>query len=149
MIQLKNANFLDAPPFGLKMQQGKPVKMNRGYKSLRLDRNVPIYAMIQHSFNMLLFSLIHKWNKRFTLKGTKAQKIISMREYWCDKKMIMQGRYEKQTLWSIIFWVIYLKIGNLKQNKRLKIGFVIFLKGVPFLDFIDTRLFKNYIPSGI
>ena len=36
----------------------------------------------------------------------------------------------------------------MKQNHLLKIGFVIFLKGAPFSDFVDYRVL-NYIPSGI
>ena len=36
----------------------------------------------------------------------------------------------------------------MKQNHLLKIGFVIFLKGAPFSDFIDYRLL-NLMPSGI
>ena len=36
----------------------------------------------------------------------------------------------------------------MKQNHLLKIGFVIFLKGATFSDFVDCRLL-NYIPSGI
>ena len=36
----------------------------------------------------------------------------------------------------------------MKQNHLLKIGFVIFLKGAPFSDFIGYRLL-NYMPSGI
>ena len=36
----------------------------------------------------------------------------------------------------------------MKQNHLLKIGFVIFLKGAPFWDFVDYRLL-NYMPSGI
>ena len=36
----------------------------------------------------------------------------------------------------------------MKQNHLLKIGFVIFLKGAPFSDFIDYRLL-NHMPSGI
>ena len=35
----------------------------------------------------------------------------------------------------------------MKQNHLLKIGFVIFLKGAPFSDFVDYRLL-NYMPSG-
>ena len=40
------------------------------------------------------------------------------------------------------------KMELMKQNHLLKIGFVIFLKGAPFSDFIDYRLL-NYMPSGI
>ena len=36
----------------------------------------------------------------------------------------------------------------MKQNHLLKIGFVIFLKGATFSDFVDYRLL-NYIPTGI
>ena len=36
----------------------------------------------------------------------------------------------------------------MNQNHLLKIGFVIFLKGAPFSDFVEYRLL-NYIPSGI
>ena len=40
------------------------------------------------------------------------------------------------------------KIELMKQIHLLKIGFVIFLKGATFSDFIYYRLL-NYIPSGI
>ena len=40
------------------------------------------------------------------------------------------------------------KLELMKQNHLLKIGFVIFLKGATFSDFVDYRLW-NYIPSGI
>ena len=36
----------------------------------------------------------------------------------------------------------------MKQNHLLKIGFVIFLKGAPFSDFVDYRVL-NYMPLGI
>ena len=40
------------------------------------------------------------------------------------------------------------KLELMKQFHLFKKGFVIFLKGATFSDFIDTRLL-NYIPSGI
>ena len=40
------------------------------------------------------------------------------------------------------------KMELMKQNHLLKIGFVIFLKGAPFSDFVDYR-YLNYMPSGI
>ena len=40
------------------------------------------------------------------------------------------------------------KIELMKQIHLLKIGFVNFLKGATFLDFIDLEL-SNYIPSAI
>ena len=40
------------------------------------------------------------------------------------------------------------KMELMKQNHLLKIGFVIFLKGAPFSDFVDFRLL-NYMPLGI
>ena len=36
----------------------------------------------------------------------------------------------------------------MKQNHLLKIGFVIFLRGAPFSDFVDYRLLY-YMPLGI
>ena len=46
------------------------------------------------------------------------------------------------------FELYYKKLELMKQNHLLKIGFVIFLKGATFSDFVDYRLW-NYIPSGI
>ena len=40
------------------------------------------------------------------------------------------------------------KLELLKQIHLFKKGFVIFLKGATFSDFVDTRL-SNYVPSGI
>ena len=52
-------------------------------------------------------------------------------------------------LYEVKFLKLYCKKFDLmKQIHLLKIGFVIFLKGATFSDFIDDRLL-NYIPSGI
>ena len=40
------------------------------------------------------------------------------------------------------------KLEHMKQIHLFNKGFVIFLKGAPFSDFIETGLW-NYIPSGI
>ena len=40
------------------------------------------------------------------------------------------------------------KLELMKQIHLFKNGFVIFLKGAPFSDFVDYRLL-NYMPSGI
>ena len=40
------------------------------------------------------------------------------------------------------------KLELMKQNHLLKMGFVIFLRGATFSDFVDYRLW-NYMPSGI
>ena len=52
-------------------------------------------------------------------------------------------------IWGTSFMKLYSEeIDLAKQNHLLKIGFVIFLKGAMFSDFIDYRLLKC-IPSGI
>ena len=53
------------------------------------------------------------------------------------------------TLYEVNFFELCSKkLELMEQNHLLKIGFVIFLKGTTFSDFVDYRLL-NYIPSGI
>ena len=52
-------------------------------------------------------------------------------------------------LYEVIFFdLCSKKMEFMKQIHLFKKGFVIFLKGAPFSDFIETELW-NYIPSGI
>ena len=61
----------------------------------------------------------------------------------------MQSGYEEQTLWNKKFFELCSKKMELMKHIHLFIkGFVIFLKGATFSDFIETRLSK-YKPLAI
>ena len=57
-----------------------------------------------------------------------------------NENFIMQSGYEEQALWNKNFELCSKKLELMKRIYLFKKGFVIFLKGAPFSDFIETGL---------
>ena len=99
--------------------------------------NIKKFQLILSKFFLFIFETFCQFlGKLLLLKiGRNEHFIMQCRQSEC--------RYEEQTLAIIFFRFMCQKLELMKQIHLIKKGFVIFVKGAMFLDFIDTRLSNN------